>query len=487
MRLHRLDTTPAVRLSPARAGPAGRRRRRPGAGPVAPSPTSRPPRASSGAARTAIAQVHAEAAQWRADMPYLQLALELARGTRLMLSGDLAGIDAIVADEFADLAGAGDFRLGTGYLAILQAYAARLRGQSDEAHADQPGRLRGAGHQPGLRRPGPRRARPGGGAARRRGAGRRGDGRSGPHPRARHGGALPVAGAGPGRGRSPHRATCRARPSTSATLADRLRADGFAGHEVLVLHDLVRLDQAGTPVGPTCSDGGRRPSRSAWPSCPSRSTGCCRRCWPGTPARPSTDSADRPARGRRRLRRAGADRVRRGGHRAGACTGCAGSARAAAGAARERLADLLGRCDLIRTPALRRRRAGAHRPGVAGRRASPPHGVTSRAIAERLYLSPRTVENHLQRVYASSASPAAPSWGPRCARSRATTAATRAEPLGWGGEHPSPRAADRPLRADHGQRRPEGRHRRPPLRLRGVQPPAAQPAAATAWSPAPAG
>ncbi|MFD0787750.1 response regulator transcription factor, partial [Micromonospora azadirachtae] len=28
------------------------------------------------------------------------------------------------------------------------------------------------------------------------------------------------------------------------------------------------------------------------------------------------------------------------------------------------------------------------------------HGATSKAVAEKLYLSTRTVENHLQRVYA---------------------------------------------------------------------------------------
>lgn len=82
---------------------------------------------------TTVDLVQAKAASWRADMPYLQLAVELARGTRLALSGDLAGIDRLVADEFADLADAGDFRLGSGYLAILRAYAARLRGRSETA------------------------------------------------------------------------------------------------------------------------------------------------------------------------------------------------------------------------------------------------------------------------------------------------------------------------------------------------------------------
>ncbi|PWU51774.1 LuxR family transcriptional regulator, partial [Micromonospora globispora] len=132
MRLHRMDTPAALRLAQAVLD-------RP-ASSVAARELARCTIAHLHAAQgryrrstTAIARVQAEAARWRGDMPYLQLAMELARGTRLTLSGDLAGIDAIVADEFADLAGAGDFRLGTGYLAILRAYAARLRGQSDEA------------------------------------------------------------------------------------------------------------------------------------------------------------------------------------------------------------------------------------------------------------------------------------------------------------------------------------------------------------------
>ncbi|MEV1146769.1 helix-turn-helix transcriptional regulator, partial [Micromonospora sp. NPDC049799] len=59
---------------------------------------------------------------------------------------------------------------------------------------------------------------------------------------------------------------------------------------------------------------------------------------------------------------------------------------------------LLGRCDQIRTPALR---AGAptltEREWQIARLAA--NGRTSRVIAERLFLSARTVENHLQRIY----------------------------------------------------------------------------------------
>ena len=61
------------------------------------------------------------------------------------------------------------------------------------------------------------------------------------------------------------------------------------------------------------------------------------------------------------------------------------------------------------------------------------------------------------------------------------------ERLGWAGEPPSPRAADRPLRADHGQRRPA--RTAPPTAAASSRcsPGGCRPAAATASSPAPAG
>ncbi|MGC1209778.1 MAG: helix-turn-helix transcriptional regulator, partial [Micromonospora sp.] len=66
--------------------------------------------------------------------------------------------------------------------------------------------------------------------------------------------------------------------------------------------------------------------------------------------------------------------------------------------ARDRLAVLLGRCDQVSTPALRLLRpALTAREWEVARLAAG--GATSRAIADRLYLSARTVENHLQRVY----------------------------------------------------------------------------------------
>jgi ATP/maltotriose-dependent transcriptional regulator MalT len=47
--------------------------------------------------------------------------------------GDLAAVDAVIADEYAGMAETGDFHLGSGYLTVVRAQAARLRGQVGEA------------------------------------------------------------------------------------------------------------------------------------------------------------------------------------------------------------------------------------------------------------------------------------------------------------------------------------------------------------------
>jgi DNA-binding CsgD family transcriptional regulator len=83
-------------------------------------------------ART-VAAIDADAAQWRGDAPYFQVAVELARGTGLILAGNVAAVDVIVAAEYAGLADAGDFRLGSGYLTLLRAQAGRMRGQLSQA------------------------------------------------------------------------------------------------------------------------------------------------------------------------------------------------------------------------------------------------------------------------------------------------------------------------------------------------------------------
>ncbi|MEV4545155.1 helix-turn-helix transcriptional regulator [Micromonospora echinaurantiaca] len=395
MRLHRLDTAIALRLGQTVLD-------RPAAS-VAARELARSTiaylQAAQGQLRrsaTAINQVQAEAARWRADMPYLQLALELARGTRLALAGDLAGIDAIVADEFADLAGAGDFRLGTGYLAILQAYAARLRGRSDEALRTSLGAcavLATSRVYAGLAQ-----------AERAQAAALRGDA-------AQAAEAMAEA----DRTQAPGMAVLypwleQARGAVLAaggdsagavkqltSLAERLRTDGFAGHEVHVLHDLVRLDQADAQVGPTCSDGSRRTVAQRLAELSERVDGMLPPLLARHARAAAGGSADELL--------AVAD-----GFAALELTVYAAEATAtalrrlreqrspAAAAARERLAALLGRCDLVRTPALQ---AGmpslSEREWQVARLAAA--GVSSRAIAERLFLSARTVENHLQRIY----------------------------------------------------------------------------------------
>ncbi|WBB82185.1 LuxR C-terminal-related transcriptional regulator [Micromonospora sp. WMMD882] len=403
MRLHRLDLAAARRLGCAVLD-------RPAA-PVASRELARCVLAHLQAAEgrlalsgSAITAVEAEVAQWRADMPYLQLALELARGTRLMLAGDVAGIDAIVAAEFADLAGAGDFRLGTGYLDILRSYAARLRGRGAEAATASLGAcatLASSGVYAGLAH-----------AERAQVAALRGDA-----------GQASRAMADADRAHAPGMAVLypwleQARAAVLAVtgdlpgaakhlgeLAERLREDGLAGHEVLVLHDLVRLGQAGYLVGPVCPDGDRRTVAQRLTELTEQVDGAL----PPLLARHARAVVDDPTRSvaaasaaelsavadefaARELHVFAAEAAALALHRL--------RRRRAAGAtaANDRLAELLGRCDLVRTPALR-----WGQPALTGREWQiarlAADGVASRRIAERLYLSPRTVENHLQRVY----------------------------------------------------------------------------------------
>lgn len=71
----------------------------------------------------------------------------------------------------------------------------------------------------------------------------------------------------------------------------------------------------------------------------------------------------------------------------------------AAAEAAERMARLVARCPDARTPALRVKQPSLtnRERQIAGLAAL---GVASKEIAERLFLSSRTVDNHLMRVYA---------------------------------------------------------------------------------------
>ncbi|MEH1013490.1 LuxR C-terminal-related transcriptional regulator [Micromonospora sp. CPCC 206060] len=393
MRLHRLDTATALRLAWAVLD-------RPAA-PVAARELARCTIAHLQAARgeltasgRAIAAVEADAARWRGDMPYLQLALELARGTRLALAGDLAGIDAIVAAEFADLADAGDFRLGSGYLSILRAYAARMRGRTADALRASLGAcavLATSRVYAGLAH-----------TERAQAAALRGDTAQ-----------AAEAMAESDRAQAPGMAVLypwreQARAATLAAggdlagavrvltaLVQRLQVDGFAGHEVLALHDLVRYGRPNAPVGPTedsrwtvswrltdlagSVDGVLPPllARHAWAAAhgageelldiADRFAGLELHVWAAEAAATAVST----------LRRAGGPPL---------------------AAAQQRLGDLLAAIDELRTPAL-----ATGQPALTAREHQiarlAADGTASRTIAEQLFLSPRTVENHLQRVY----------------------------------------------------------------------------------------
>ena len=176
----------------------------------------------------------------------------------------------------------------------------------------------------------------------------------------------------------------------------RLQNDGLAGHEVRALHDLVRLDRPRTPVG-VAAHGGTRPTAAqrlaelaevvegplppvlAWHA-RALTTG------PGTELLAVAGTfeerglhlyaAEAAAQAVRRLR----------------------DNRHSSLAAQRRLTALLARCDVVRTPAL----AGS-RPVLTARESEIARlaatGTPSRGIATRLYLSARTVDNHLQRIY----------------------------------------------------------------------------------------
>lgn len=342
-----------------------------------------------------LAAVRDDSDRWRAQMPYLQLALEVADGTRLALGADLAGLDAIVADEFADLFAAGDFHLAGGFLSVLRAYAARLRGRSADAlrtslgacallttsrifaslaHAEraQAAALRGElscareamaesdrVHTPAVEMVYPWREQ------------------------AR---AAVAAGGGDLTGALRH----------LGALVLRLQNDGLAGHEVRALHDLVRLDRPRTLVG-VAAHGGTRPTAAqrlaelaevvegplppvlAWHArALTTGSGSELLAVAGTFEEMGLHlyAAEAAAQAVRRLR----------------------DNRHSSLAAQRRLTALLARCDVVRTPAL----AGS-RPVLTARESEIARlaatGTPSRGIAARLYLSARTVDNHLQRIY----------------------------------------------------------------------------------------
>ncbi|WP_431729129.1 AAA family ATPase [Verrucosispora sp. TAA-831] len=256
MRMHRMEIAAALRLSQAvltqpAAGPGARGLTRCVVAYVD---------ATRGLFRRnadTIAQVEAEVAGWRGDVPYLQAMVESARAARLALTCDLAGIDAIAADEFADLVSSGGLRLGSGFLTVLQSYAARLRGRTDQAitFSDTAGAILATSRLYGSLAHGERaqvaawRGDPDAALAAMAAA----DASYSPclavfYPwlELARGGAIAATG------------DLSAAVGHLVALTDRLRRDGLAGYEGLALHDLVRLGRAATPIGPTCADGAQR-------------------------------------------------------------------------------------------------------------------------------------------------------------------------------------------------------------------------------------
>ncbi|GAB2937622.1 LuxR family transcriptional regulator [Micromonospora polyrhachis] len=419
MRLHRLDCAGALRLS-------RRVLDRPAAS-VAARGLARCTIAHLQAARgelvqsgRAIASVEADAAQWRGDMPYLQLALELARGTRLALAGDLAGIDTIVADEFADLADAGDFRLGSGYLSILRAQAARLRGQTGDALRFSLGAcavLAGSPAFAGLAH-----------AERTQAAALRGDveqaalamaesdrmhicGMEVLYPWREQARAAMLASAG----------NIGSAVRTLAELVRRLRADGFAGHEVHALHDLVRLGHADFEIDQPSSkqqpnsehepNGDQQPEGTARPLGAGRRQTVAQRLTelsetvdgrlPPLLARHARAAATRAGEELLAVAESYAEQglnVYAAEAAAEAVTRLRAVRSPQAHAANLCLGDLLARCDVVRSPVFSIRQPTlTERERQIARLAAG--GLPSRNIAEELYISTRTVENHLQRVY----------------------------------------------------------------------------------------
>lgn len=174
---------------------------------------------------------------------------------------------------------------------------------------------------------------------------------------------------------------------TAVAASARLRAMGLLAAELTVLHDAVRLGGAAR-VADRLSD--------LTAACEGPLAACC-----ANHARAAAD-ADGPTleAAAREFERLGlilhaADTFAQASQSFDAA-GRAASARAAAA----RATNLAARCDGARTPALARLRA----PGLTTRELEvatlAASGLSSKQVAERLVVSVRTVDNHMQSAYA---------------------------------------------------------------------------------------
>jgi ATP/maltotriose-dependent transcriptional regulator MalT len=331
----------------------------------------------------AMTEVEAQARLWQAETPYIQLAVELARGTAMILAGDFAAVDATVAAGFAGLADAGDFRLGSGYLTLVRSQAARLRSRLSEA-------ARAASQASAILAENPvfaalahaeraHVAALAGDAAAATAALAESDAAAAPtmrvlYPWLEQARAWVAVAAG----NQPYAV------AVLGNLVDRLRTDGFAGHEVFACHDLVRLGHA-KEVADRLAELSETVEGAL----------------PAAMARHARAAADDD--GARLLavaeEFADLDAVLFAAEAAAAAvTLLRGTRAAGTQVAANLLADLLVRCEGARTPAL-----AVPQPTLTGRERQiarlAASGVPSKEIADQLFLSARTVDNHLLRVY----------------------------------------------------------------------------------------
>jgi len=302
----------------------------------------------------------------------------------MIVAADPAAVDAAVAAEFAGMADAGDFALGSGYMTVVRAQASRLRGRLGEAsrYARQ-GRARLASSRifEGLAC-----------AELAHAAALAGDTATAVAAMAEADALHPPT----MRILYPHLEQARVWVAASTggvpaavafleALLVMLRDDGFAGYEVFALHDLVRLGHPAdavdrlAAVAPTV-EGVLAPVAARHARAAVRGDGAA-----------LLDVAEEFA-------ALGLDL-----YAAEAATAAVHTLRAARSTllsrATERRGELAGRCEGARTPALHLPRAAlTDRERQIARLAAT--GVASKQIADQLFLSPRTVDNHLLRVYA---------------------------------------------------------------------------------------
>jgi DNA-binding CsgD family transcriptional regulator len=331
-----------------------------------------------------MAAAEEDAPRWRPDAPQVQLAVELARGTAMILAGDLGAVQTMVAGEFAALADAGEFRLGAGYVTLVRAQAARLRGRLRDAarYAGQAAATLSTSHVYAALA----------NAERAHVAALSGD-------QSLAAEALAECDAG-------YRPTmsilypwleqarawvaiCSGDTRTGlevlSDLLGRLRADRFAGHELHALHDLVRLGRAGEVVErlaelATVVEGPIAPVM-AWharAAAEADGGGLLAAAEAFADLGLSMYAAETAATAIPLLRAVRAPQTT---------------------AASELLTVLLARCEGVNTPTL-----VVAQPALTIRERQIAKlaavGVPSKEIADRLYLSARTVDNHLLRVYA---------------------------------------------------------------------------------------